>query len=148
MALSRRSRLSRLVLAALTTTAFSTVAHAAGEVRDAGEVAPGMYWDLAKGVSANGAFVTGQGFNGTNNRSFLMSAVGVIELGIDDAFATDVSNGGVVVGNVGGGTSAFRWSQADGFQDLGRIDMEGGGVSFANAVSSDGSRVAGHSYVP
>jgi probable HAF family extracellular repeat protein len=65
-----------------------------------------------------------------------------------NSYAADVSDDGtVVVGSAG--TRAFRWTSADGMVDLG-LPSDGGGdgqavSSYGNAVSGDGSVVAGFS---
>lgn len=143
--------LRRFSVAALATTALTLPAWAAGTVTDPGEVVPGRYWSEAEGVSGNGQFIVGRGYDGVRHLSFLLTPDGVV-LVADPTWsllANDVSNTGVVVGQMTAmGTSAFRWTQADGLMDLGRLEMLNGGPSFAMSVSDEGTRVLGHSDRP
>ena len=137
--------------AAFATTALTMPVGAAGTVVDPGEVVPGRYWSNAEGVSGNGEYIVGRGYNGVRSLSFLLTPSGLIQVA-DPAWtlqANDVSNTGVVVGQMSlVGSSAFRWTQQDGMTDLGRLEMANGGASFAMSVSDDGTRVLGHSDRP
>ena len=138
-------------VAALATTALTMPAWSEGTVTDPGEVVPGRYWSDAVGVSGNGQFVVGRGYDGVRHVSFLLTPDGLVQVADPtwSLVANDVSNTGVVVGQMTAmGTSAFRWTQADGLTDLGRLEMLNGGSSFAMAVSDDGTRVLGHSNRP
>jgi probable HAF family extracellular repeat protein len=145
--------LPRLSLAILMSTALTAPAWAAGSLSEVGEIAPGYYWYDAPSVSGNGQFVTGFGVDGANFRSFLMTPDGLVDMGTfgtDSTLARAVSNNGVVAGDAFGAlTSAFRWTQDAGYEDLGRLDMLGPiDTVYATSISSDGTRIVGASYRP
>lgn len=147
MSFSCQSPLARLALAALAATAMTSAVRAAGVVKDAGELSPGIYWADAAGVSANGWFVTGNGRVGQSDHAFLMGPAGVIDLGLDGLYAQAVSNNGVVVGNRSlQWNEAFRWSATGGYQELGRLDMANSGSHVARGISNDGTRVVGSGF--
>ncbi|MBJ3783504.1 autotransporter domain-containing protein [Devosia sediminis] len=145
--------LRTLSVAALATTALSAPVWAAGSIFTPGEIVPGYYWLGAEGVSGNGQYVTGRGYDGSHHVSFLLGPDGVVVPITDPGgwavLTTDVSNTGAVVGQMTSIlTDSFRWTEAGGYENLGRLEMLNGGSSFANAISNDGSRIVGHSFKP
>ncbi|MEO9296810.1 hypothetical protein [Devosia alba] len=145
--------LPRLSLAILMSTALTAPAWATGSLSEVGEIVPNYYWYDATGVSGNGQFVTGFGFDGAGFRSFLMTPDGLVDMGTSgssDAFARAVSNNGVVVGETfGAGTRAFRWTSSTGYEDLGQLGMLSGvNTVYGKSISNDGTRIVGTSYRP
>jgi probable HAF family extracellular repeat protein len=117
---------------------------------------------LARGVSADGSVVVGTSSLKTSSNNppehafrwastqKALQDLGVLKAG-DWSNAFGVSSDGlVIVGEskaMPGATAslrAFRWTSADGMQDLGNL---GGGFSTATATNSDGSVVVGGSLV-
>lgn len=103
--------------------------------------ASGDFVTRAMGVSADGTVLAGQG----NTGWFRWTQAGGFVVQSGAAYGISAS-GGVVVGGsfLGGGSHAFRWTQATGMQDLGVLP--GGPLSVAYAVSGDGAAVVGMSY--
>ena len=69
-------------VAVLATTALTMPAWAAGTVTDPGEVVPGRYWSDAVGVSGNGQFIVGRGYDGIRHVSFLLTPDGVVQVAV------------------------------------------------------------------
>lgn len=90
-------------------------------------------WTLADGMHELGTL------GGASSRAFAISAGGGAIVGYSDV----VTSGGPGSGSSGG--RAFRWTAAQGMQNLGTI---GGVASAAYAVSADGRVVAGYDTVP
>ncbi|NGO63795.1 autotransporter domain-containing protein [Rhizobium daejeonense] len=155
------ARKFRLALIALMgSTALMTPSPVHAEFRNLGDATPDTLWYQANGVSGNGRFVVGEGFdtdNEDNQYSFLydMSTGTTYNIGqmVPSAptIVFDVSNAGAVVGaaNMADSTirNAFRWTLDGGFENLGSFDGVSTAVdSIATAISDDGRRVAGYSY--
>lgn len=113
------------------------------------QIAPaGTRQGSAWGMSNNGAWVVGYSENSFdfNERPFRWSsATGAVTLGNPigslESYAYGVSNDGAVTGFwVGsGGAFGFKWTEADGFIDLGSFIPNGG-------ISPDGTIMAGYYY--
>ena len=111
---------------------------------------PGGTQSTASRVSRDGSVVVG---TANGNRAYRWTnACGMVDLGTlpggTNSYAADVSDDGTVVAG-SAGTRAFRWTSADGMVDLG-LPSDGGGDgqalgSYGNAISGDGSVVAGFS---
>jgi probable HAF family extracellular repeat protein len=144
--------LRTISIAALATTALTGNALGAGTLEDVGEIGAGWYWNRANGVSGNGQFVAGAGYDGTHHLAYVLTPDGVVSIADPGGWAVmanDVSNNGVMVGQMTAIiTSAVRWTEAGGLVDLGRLEMLNGGSSFATGVSDDGTRVIGSSDRP
>lgn len=116
-----------------------------------GDMAGGAVYSEARGISADGRVVVGNGkstTSGTSTEAFRWTAAGgMIGLGFlpgasQSAAEATSADGSVVVGQSGG--QAYRWTQATGLVGLG--DLPGGSVrSEAVGVSADGSVVVGSS---
>lgn len=125
----------------------------AGGMQGLGYLPGGHVDSWAVGVSADGLAVAGSSdATGAHSEAFRWTQAGGMQGlgflpggGFSDAFAIS-ADGAVVVGYSDGadGEGAFRWTQAGGMQSLGFLPG-GTGSGFANAVSSDGSVVAGGS---
>lgn len=110
----------------------------------------------AYGVSSDGVFVVGQGWNlGAVQEAFRWSSNGGLELlgrfnridGIQDTVAYAASSdGGAIAGVIAPNNSpwAFRWTPAGGIQSLGLLP--GAGQSVASAISAEGNTVVGTSF--
>ena len=102
----------------------------------------------ASGISADGSIVTGY----SGNYAFRWTAdTGLQPLfqGVSSSAATAISHdGSTIVGNVvansGSPQEAFRWTAANGYEQLGFLpSVSASRYSYANAVSRDGSTIAG-----
>jgi probable HAF family extracellular repeat protein len=108
---------------------------------------------IARGVSANGSVISGDGFTAAGHRAFRWTqATGMVELplatGATGATAWGLSPDGSVIVGTGaraGGFEAWRWSAADGTVLLG--DLPGGALeSGARDASADGHVIVGHGW--
>jgi probable HAF family extracellular repeat protein len=105
---------------------------------------------VAYGMSPDGVAVVGWGTSSSGNHAFRWTrAGGISDLGPmpggSDSFAFAASNGGAVVvgyGDTSTGTLAWHWTAEEGMQTLGTL---GGNLSYARAVSPDGTIIVGGS---
>jgi len=127
----------------------------AGGMVDLGNL--GGTYTRARGVSADGTVVVGEGYNDAGNtliEAFRWTASGGI-VGLGDLPGGDVASGAAAVSAdgsvvVGGSKSAnsnlweaFRWTEADGMVGLGLLP--GASESYARGISADGSVIVGSS---
>ncbi len=125
----------------------------AGGLTGLGDLAGGVNFSLATGVSSGGSVVVGRSESASGMEAFRWTqSGGMIGLGDLDggSFNSDAngvsSDGSVVVGRSesASGIVAFRWTQTGGMTGLG--DLAGGGYfSEAFAVSSNGNVIVGWS---
>lgn len=120
-----------------------------------GDLAGGMVFSVATGVSADGKVVAGYSSSSNSATSYEafrwtatngMVGLGDLAGGTFTSFANAISaDGSTIVGQSysTNGTEAFRWTQAAGMAGLG--DLPGGDFfSTANGVSASGAVVAGY----
>lgn len=110
-------------------------------------VLPGGNFSLASAVSANGDVVVGWSDTGAGFDAFRWTPnTGMVSLGRASQFAYGVSrDGSVVVGSYLTDNlreRAFRWTEAQGLQDLGTLP--GGDTSVAYSISADGQVIVGY----
>ncbi|NJO57684.1 MAG: PEP-CTERM sorting domain-containing protein [Richelia sp. RM2_1_2] len=118
---------------------------------------PGISFTGVSDVSANGSTVLGNSFLSVGGSSALSGPQGFYwtqDNGIkrveDDATAFNVANtvnavsadGSIIVGHDRNNLEAFRWTQEDGIQGLGRLTDDS--TSYANGISADGSIIVGY----
>ncbi|MBL8762664.1 MAG: PEP-CTERM sorting domain-containing protein [Phycisphaerae bacterium] len=114
------------------------------------QLSPTDPFGQAVAASADGSVITG--CSGTQEfRAVRWTPTGIQEIGVlpggQQAVGTAITpDGSVVVGHSGSanGNVAFRWTQTDGMQDLGKPSTVNS--SFAQAVSADGSTIAAWGY--
>lgn len=110
---------------------------------------------VATAISANGAVIVGQSFNGSQNHACVFPGPGnpVVDLGTiqnltGSSCANDVSpDGTIVVGqsiSISTKLHAMQWTSGGGMIDLGTADNFNG-VSSAHGVSADGTTIVGES---
>ncbi len=132
----------------------------AGGMIGLGDLSGGSFESVANGISSDGQVIVGRGTSGSGTEAFRwtndggMVGLGDLPGGYFNSWATAVSSdGSIVIGTSSStasfasyenATEAFRWTSVGGMVGLG--DLPGGDFhSSANAISSDGSIVAGQS---
>jgi len=122
-----------------------------------GDLPGGSLKSIARGVSADGSVIVGQGNTAAGPEAFRWTAAGGM-VGLGDlpggnvgSGAFDVSADGSVIVGVGNlklsspglGGDPFRWTSGGGMVNLGDLQPSGPFPGFASGVSADGSIVAG-----
>lgn len=129
----------------------------AGGMQGLGTLPNGVYGEFAKGVSADGAVVTG---HSTGSEAYRWTQSGGLQLigtlpygGSRSSDGLAISgDGSVIVGESNGvvgtssGRQAFRWTASSGVTAL--TPLPGATSTIAEGASADGSVIVGNSYIP
>jgi uncharacterized membrane protein len=130
-----------------------------GDMIGLGDLPGGVFRSSARGVSADGQFVVGQGFGESGGEAFIwtqdtgMSGLGSSTDAFTESIALDVSADGSVVVGFGAtdtGQAAFIWDATSGMRVLQEVltadfglDLDGWRLQTATAISDDGRVITG-----
>ena len=129
-----------------------------------GDLDGGIFYSVARGISADGSVIVGWGNSASGYEAFRWSAasemVGLGDLAGGNYYSVAFSasaDGAVIVGwgTTPWGSEAFIWDRANGMRSLQDflmtdfgLDLTGWQVSYAASVSADGTSIAGYGTNP